>query len=73
MIKSGGFHQRANALGAQDFLHPFAILENGNLLQVRVKSPVRRSLGEASVMPEDGLLPAMFTFRHFSTSFPTLV
>jgi hypothetical protein len=66
-------HQRANALGAKGLLHPFAIFENGNLLQVRVKSPVGRSLGEASVVAEDGLLPAMFAFRHLSTSFQTLV
>jgi hypothetical protein len=65
-----GFHQGANALGAQHLPNPLPTFKNSDGLQVRPESTPGGFLRPRPVSSECRFLTTMFTFRHVTSSFP---
>lgn len=61
-----GFHQGANALGAQHFAHHASIFHDMDGLKVGAKGPLSSLLRPWTIETKGGLLTAMSTLSHSS-------
>lgn len=62
----GRFHQRANALGAQNFTHLLPVLENCNSLKIGTKGSSRGFVRPGAVAAERGCFSTVCTLCHIS-------